>query len=232
MRRESIKGGIVEYYDNELVEKVVCTVDGICKVYYHDKPHRELNVGCSSYNCQYGIPVSNDGTKLFVGAWEKGLGGFKKGLQAYDIESGSLLWRLNEGKIRHIFVYQNYLIVLKAYEAIFKLDVETGEVLDKIKSGTISFIYNLEYPYIFVETLSGKYVVIDTEKMLVVKKYSNKVVNPSDCVSLIILDAVLADNKLTISGFEQYPNNIYIPSKSITVGEKYKRVIDSDFSTF
>jgi hypothetical protein len=91
MRIEDTEYSFIEIIENGIVEKIVCKDDGICTVYFYEKPPKELNVGCSSYNRDYGIPVSEDGSKLFTGSWEKGLGGNKKGLCAYDIESGSLL---------------------------------------------------------------------------------------------------------------------------------------------
>ena len=199
--------------------------DGKCTVYFRDKTTKELDVGCDSYNSQYGIPLSEDGSKLFVGSWAKDFGGNKKGLHAYDINSGALLWRVNEGKIRHIFVYTNYLIALKAYACIFKIDIDSGAILGQIKSGTIENIFNLGFPYVLADTMSGKLSVIDVEKMLIVRKYSTKTVNPFECLSCVIREAVLNDNKLTIYGFEEYPNKNY----DISGSNEFCRIIDTDF---
>ena len=68
IRIEYIDGGFVEIIENEIVEKAVCNYNGICTVYFNDKdkPPKELNVGCSSYNRPYGIPISDDGSN-----WDK-----------------------------------------------------------------------------------------------------------------------------------------------------------------
>ena len=224
MRREKIIGGIMDYYDdNDIVEKVACTVDGKSTVYYYNKLPTVLNVGCSSYNCQYGTPVSDDGCKLFVGQWEK-----RHGLKAYDIKSSSLLWRLPEGKIREIFVYPDYLIVNKTLAAILKLDISSGGILGEIRSGTVENIYNLGSPYVFVDTISGKCAVIDTENFQVVKKYSPKITNPSECLSILIGQVELKDSQLVITGVEKYPYGDNRNLDSIP----YSRIIDKNFNDF
>ena len=226
-------GGFVETIENGIVKKVVCSNEnGICIVYFYDKPPIELNVGCSVYNRQYGIPVSEDGSKLFIGSWEKGFGGLEKGLMAYDTTSGSLLWRLAEGKIRHIIVYQNYLITLKTNAAIFKVDISSGAILDQIKSGTIENLYNLGFPYVLVDAVVGKLCIIDVESMSITKKYGSKhgskLINPSNCLSVLIQSATLQGNTLTISGVEQEHFN---RTFDVSNHKSFSRIIDADFGS-
>ena len=237
MRLELTKEGFVEFFENGSIEKVVCNSyyrpdtdsnEGICTVHFYGKPPKELNIGCDSYNSQYGIPVSEDGTKLFIGSWYKGLGGYEKGLLAYDIDSGSVLWRFKEGKIGAIFVYGKYLIVEKAYTAVYKLDIDNGGILAKISSTTLQQLFHLEYPYVFGDTISGKRSVINVESMEVVKKYNTKVVNPFDCLGLVIQDVSINRNTLVISGFEECPNRNY----SIKGTKDFVRVIDNDFGNW
>ena len=228
MRIEDIEYGFIEIIDNKIIEKIVCNYDGICTVYFYDRPPQKMNIGCSSYNSDYGIPVSEDGRILFIGSWEKGLGGNKKGLCAYDIESGSLLWNSPDGKIRSIFVYSAYVIALKANGAVFKYNIDNGAKTGEIKSNSIEYMYDLGFPYIYVDAVKGKQCIVDVEKMLVVKKYSGKAVNPSNCLSVLIQDVVLRDNVLTISGMEEYPDMDYSKSG----GTAFSRVIDTEFNVF
>ena len=225
MRIKNIDGGFAEIIENGIVEKAICMYDGICTVHFYGKPTKELNVGCSSYHSQYGIPISDDGSKLFVGNWESEPGGFKKGLHAYDISTGRLLWRLDERKIRHIFVYQKYLITLKANAAIFKVDVNNGAILEQIKSGSIENAYDLGFPYVLADTVKGNLCVLDVEHMAIVKKYSPKVINPSNCISSVIQGATLQGTVLTISGFEQGQ----LVSTFDVSNKPFNRVIDSAF---
>ena len=230
MRIEYIDGGFVEIIKNKIVEKVVCNYNGICTVYFNDKdkPPKELNVGCSSYNRPYGIPISDDGSKLFIGSWERKLDGIEKGLQAYDVSSGSVLWRFPEGKIRSIFVYSKYLIVLKDGAGIFKLDIGDGAVLGQIKGTTIVHIFDLGFPYVYIDTnaMAGKQSILDVEKMLVIKKNNKKMVNPSNSLSVVIQNVTLQGNILTISGVEE----VQFSRKWSEANHKhFDRIIDTDF---
>jgi hypothetical protein len=226
MRIENTKYGFIVIIENGIIEKIVCKYDGICTVYFYEKPPKKLGIGCDVYNRQYGIPVSEDGSKLFIGSWAKGEGGNKKGLSAYDIETGSLLWNSPEGRIRSIFVYSTYLIAVKSYSAVFKYDINNGSKTGEIKSGTVDHAFDLGFPYIYVDSFKGKQSIIDVEKMSVVKKYSKKIVNPFNCLSVLIQNAVLDDNVLTISGIEEYPNMDHSKSGGIA----FSRVIDTDFN--
>jgi hypothetical protein len=218
MQIERVDGGFWEIIQKRTINKLFCDYNGICTIYFYDKSPKELNVGCSVYNRQYGLQISEDEHNLFVGSWEKGL-------RAYDIESGSLLWKSSDRKIRYIFVYTTYLIALKANGAVFKYDINNGTKIGEIKSGSIEDMYDLGFPYIYVDAVKGKQSIIDVEKMLVVKKYSEKIVNPFNYLSVSIKDIVLRDNVLTISGTEEYPNKDYSKSGGIA----FSRVIDSDF---
>lgn len=221
MKIANTKMGFVEIIEKAGLERIECNYDGVCTVYFYERPPKELNIGCSFYNSQYGIPVSEDGKRLFVGSWETGL-------CAYDILSGVLLWRFKPGKIRHIFVYSDFLIVSRAYTSVVKIDIETGKMLAEVRSGTLERIFNLGAPYIFVDGLSGKHGVIDVEKMTVVRKYASKIVNPSECLSLMIREVVLQDNAITILGMEEYPQKNY-DAKMLTGGKPFSRIIDPSF---
>lgn len=218
MRLEDIDFGFVEIIEKANVEKIICRYNGTCTVCFYDKPPKELHIECSSYNRQYGIPISNDGTKLFVGNWEKGL-------FAYSIDSGEILWKFKPGKIRDIFVYSNFLIVSRAYAAIVKIDIETGAMLGSIKSGTLEHVFYLDSTCVFADTVSGKHAIIDVQEMVVIKKYDSKIVNPYDCLSFTITDAGLQNNILTICGIEEYPQRNFNP-KIVLGGKAFSRIID------
>ena len=221
MRIEDIEFGFVEIIENAGIEKIECKYNGICTIYFYEGPPVELNVGCSAFNSQYGIPISEDGTRIFVGSWEKGL-------SAYDISSGALLWRFKPGRIRNIFVHSKFVIVSRAYASVVKIDIKTGKMLAEIKSGTLERIFDLGGPYIFADTISGKHCIIDVEKMVLVKKYTSKVVNPFGCLSLMIRNAVLQDNEVSIVGTEEYPKKTFDP-KNMAGGKAFLRIIDPCF---
>ena len=252
-------GEFAQYFDNNVIEKIVCVGEyvkvgtstfpnaageimqadkmkffGTCTIHFHNKPPKEWSssfINFDWYNSQYGTPISADGSKLFIGSWEKALDGVKRGLRAYDIESDSLLWRLNEGKIRNIFVYSDYLIATQADASVLKVDINSGEVLGQVRSRAIEHAFDLGSPYILVDSIGSKLGVVDVEKMEVVKKYDiykSKILNPSSCRSLVIQDAQLQDNILTVSGFEGCP-----PDDPYSIeSTPFSRIMDSNFSTF
>ena len=221
MKIYDIDFGFVEIPENSIVEKIICKYDGICTIYFYDRPSKKLSVGCSPYNYQYGIPLSEDSTKLFVGSWEKGI-------YTYDVNTGELLWKYKQGRIRNIFVYSNFLIALRANNSIVKLDIETGELLAIVKSGTLEHIFDLSLPYIFADTISGRHCVIDVKNMIVVKKYTSKIVNPFNCLSLMIRNVTLQHKEITIYGIEEYPQKIF-DSKTLVGGTQFIRKIDNNF---
>ena len=66
--------------------------------------------------------------------------------------------------------------------------------------------------------------------MSVVKKYSSQIINPSKCLSLMISDARLQNNVLSISGLEEYPKKNF-DSKALAGGKVFSRIIDHNFRT-
>jgi len=249
MNIEYIEGGFVQFYDNRVIEKIVYYVKyikvgtkvikisekktlasdiekfvGTCIIHFHNKPLKELsNIAFSVYNRQYGMPVSEDGSKLFVGDWDKGL-------CCYDTTSGERLWKYRPAKVREIFVYPTYLVAVRAYASIIKLDIETGELISELRSGTLKDIYDLEYPYVLADSFRGKLCVIDVKSMSVVKDYGsifkNKVINPLNCYSVVVTEATVQDNILVISGFESAPNGV---DDNSFESDPFTRVIDDNF---
>jgi len=220
---ENVNIGFVQYFKNEVIDKITYSYDGNCVVHYHNEPHKELRIGCDFYNSQYGIPISADGKKLFIGSWDKGFGGFKRGIQAYDIETGSVIWNFPKGRIRQVFIYDDYAVALKSCEAIFKFDIDSGEVIGQVKAATVDAIFDTGTKYVFTEGLK----LIDTQKMVIEKKYNSKIVDPLGYV-FCIEEASLKGNTLTISGFERPPNTAYdvIDPRGIP----FERVIDTDIN--
>ena len=62
-----------------------------------------------------------------------------------------MLWKLKQGKIRNIFVHSDYLVVAKAYTAVLKIAIDSGEILGQIKHGGLVHIYDLGSPYILAD---------------------------------------------------------------------------------
>lgn len=220
MQVEGTTNGFVSIIENGIIDRIVCTYHENCTVYFHNQPPRVLNICCSSYNFQYGIPVAEDGKTLFVSSWEDGL-------DAYDISSGSLRWRFKSKKITSIAVYPAYLVAQKMGEALVKIDITNGDVLASLRSGTIQKQFELIDSYLLVDSVRGKLSIVDTEQMRVVRQYGKNVVNPAKCLSMLIRNGTLQNGVITIQGLEQYPNGHCTASEP----KPFSRVIDTDFSS-
>ena len=256
MSIEIVDNGFIQYYDNKIIEKIYWFGESVkigtekflnfrnelidvekfkfhgdCTVHYSNKQSKKLrNIDfCSVYNSQYGIPVSNNGKTLFVGSWDRTVDGVKKGLVAHDIESDSVLWRFHQGRIRQVFVYDNYIVALKAESAILKFNIDNGEILGQVKATTIEDILSTGTKYVITQKgmSTGQLNVIDTERMVIVKKYSSKTTDPYGYLACID-GALLQGNTLTISGWEKPPNWSYAPEH--IRGFPFERVIDTNFN--
>ena len=218
MKIELVENGFIEFPKNDHIQKVVCKYDGTCTVYNAAGFSQNMSVECSVYNRRIGFPISNDGRMLFTSSWENGL-------VAYDIATNAVVWRLKSSKIKKLAVYATYIIAEKYGKSIIKLDIQTGKVLSEIKSGTISRLWEVHAPYVLVERIKGKLAVVNTEDMTVKKTYKDTVVNPNQCLSLLIQGCQFQDGVLSIYGIESYPNR----DSSIDIETHFDRVIDRDF---
>ncbi len=213
--------GFWQSFSNELVDRIWCDYRSEeCTVYYLNGEQYSFRCGCDFYNSQYGTPVSNDGERLFIGHWE-----YNKGLCCYSIKDNKLIWRFKGSKNRNVFVYDGFLIVIKAETSILKVDEKTGKISNEKRSGTIHKAFLIQDKYILVNNLKGRLTLWDTGRMQSVKQYDDHIVNPNNCLSFIINDVALSEGVLTIGGFESNPNGIYVAARNMDI---YNRVIDTD----
>lgn len=211
--------GFLQHYQNPLIDRIQFKFDGSCTICFKDGSTADHFVDCEVvYNEQFGIPISQDGKLLFVSSWEKGL-------TAYDTIGGKKLWHFKSTRIMDVFSYPNFLIALRYNKALLKIDPTSGALLQELKSGSLEDMHRLDDRHFFVDRLRGKYCVMDAMTMGIVKTYSPRVVNPSNCLSHVIRDAYLRDGRLYIEGFEDYPNR----NHAVSCQQDFEREIDSDF---
>lgn len=189
--------GFTEILEHSVINYIEFDFDGTCKVFYSDGTAKEVTVRTDIYNTQYGIPVSEDGTILFVGNWDDGI-------WAIDINTNMLLWHIRQKKVRKIFAYNQYITALKQGSSIFKIDIETGKILEEIRSPTIENYFKIDNQRVLVDRIKGKLSVFNTQKMVVEKTFSGEVVNPNNCLAQVIRKAFSVDGEIYISGFEYY----------------------------
>ena len=175
---------------------------------------------CSSYNAQYGLPVSNDGTVIFAGTWERGI-------FAYDIITGMLLWRYPKGKARTMIISNEDLIVARANSSVFRLNIHSGQKSDlEIKSRTIENIFPLSNKQFFLKYYRGNCCVVNCKDFSIEHIFSKSEINPHNCLSLLINEVEIdSKNNVLIKGFEDYPNGLF--NTHSIVGKKYSRALKS-----
>lgn len=218
MHVKRTKNGFVSIIQNGIVDRIECSYGESCTIYFYHIPPKKINIALSSFNLQYGIPVSDDGRTLFISSWEDGI-------SAYDTLSGSIRWRLKIKKATSIIVYSAYVVLQKQGESLIKIDIENGTVLDTLRSGTIQRQFELLNPYILVDSIRARLSVVDTDRMCVVKQYGRDIVNPRKCLSLLIQNAMLQEGTVSIQGIEQYPDGDHTKDRQY----EFYRVIDSNF---
>ena len=228
VRVEKFKGGFTTYFQDHTVSKVVSYYDKTCVIHYTDGSQRTIELTGKDvvdvYNSQFGVPVSDDGSKLFLSSWENGLA-------AFDTGTNAVLWRYKRSRITKVFIFPDYLVTKRRYESILKFDIDTGELLGMVKSGTLERMFHLVGQYVLVDSYRGKLSIIDTENMTVVKQFPQKLINPFECLSFVIREAEFKENKVIIRGFEGMPRKEFIPELNLMMtSSDFERELDFDLS--
>lgn len=212
--------GFLQKYKHPYISEIQFYMDGnTCKILFRDglevvKPFQFEAV----YLSQFGAPLSEDGRTLLISDWEKGL-------MAYDIEVGSLRWQFKSPRIAKTLVYKSFVIAVKRYDSLIMFDIETGDILKRLKSSSIEAMFSLTEKMVLVNSLRGKVSVVDISTLEIVKTFSPKEINPNDCLSLIINDVYLQDGNIILCGFEGCAHRN--PSDSHVV--KYQRSLPATF---
>lgn len=94
MKIKILNGGFAQIPDNPLISRIVIKYCDLfrsdCDVFCKNKEVYHLKIMCSVFNSQYGLATSSDGKMLISGTWERGI-------SAYNIQSGLLVWRYPKG---------------------------------------------------------------------------------------------------------------------------------------
>ena len=219
VKPECTETGFIHRIENARVRYVACDYEKRrCTVFFHDRPPRELAMAVSPFNAQYGLPVSDDGTRLFFSDWDHGL-------WAYDLDSGETAWYAPQSRVTYLLPDGPRLVAVRQDRALLSFDVGTGAVLGEVRSGSVSDLFRLEAHTVLVNALSGRLCAVRTQDLSVYKRYSPKAVNPNRCLSLLIQNAALRDNALTITGVERHPARTYSPDPA----QPFTRIIDPAF---
>jgi hypothetical protein len=208
--------GFIHYYEDEVFSHIEWErTTGNLKLNFSNGSQTVVASKCSIYNSQYGIPISKEHMKLFVSSWEQGL-------FCYDAITGDLVWQLKMPRITKVFIFSDYVITQKYGESILKVDIRTGEVINQLRGKSIECFFNVTGNLLFVGRINRAFCLLDADQFRVVKKYNEMLINPRQCLSLLIQSVAIKDHALTIEGLEQYSN------KNFSSKEQYRftRLID------
>ena len=132
-------------YDNPLVKEIRLLhmhpdnddKGDCCEVIFIDGSSviHKLN-NSSVYTSQYGVPLSADGSVMYVSDWYHGL-------TAYDTRSGNQLWRIKKSHIRMTQLFSDFGVTVQYGKALIQFDCKSGEILNTIDSRQIEDMFYL-----------------------------------------------------------------------------------------
>ena len=126
-------------------------------VYFSDGTKAEwISDYMDVYIAQFGIAISDDGTKIFAQTWENGL-------YCLDARTGERIWRTkSRAGITNIYVNHDTICAHKHEKALQLLDIHTGEVLKEKKPATAWGFYAVDHTRILCKVTARKWEVIDS----------------------------------------------------------------------
>jgi len=148
---------------------------------------------------EYGLSFTEDGRMFLSGNWDKGL-------FAVDSYTGETVWHYKKSRIRNIFVFRDYAVVLRFGVSVIKLDLHSGELLNEIPGKSFESCWRIDERHVMLDRKYNSLYILNSETMSIVKTIPNSVFNPRDCLSCCVQDAWMEDKIIMIKGFEQYPN--------------------------
>lgn len=194
------KGGFRHCYDHNTIAFTDCDYDtGNCTVTFHDMSTKTIKTPCSSYNSQYGIPVSPDGKLLFYTDWYKGL-------YVHQIDDGKLIWYMRKSRLTSMHVTEDCLYVTRYCKTFYKIDYHNQTIVNEITGTDINKFVYFEDDTCLLWFSKGCICHIDCKTFDIIAKYPNKIYNPNECLSLRVRNAYRQNNTFYIEGFESYPH--------------------------
>lgn len=194
-------------YDNPLVQEIRLlyyyekndSKGDCCEVIFCDGTsviHKLNNE--SGYTRQYGVPLSDDGTIMYICDWYKGL-------TAYDTRSGKELWRINKPHIRMTQLFQDFGVTLQSAEALIQFDLQTGTVLTEIGGKEcieMDRMFFLKDELVLIYRYHESACIVDCRTMTIAKRIDPRILDPYKCLSFVLLNTYVKDNQVIAVGWE------------------------------
>lgn len=173
-----------------------------CLTFYgrNDEIISKIEAHVGVYNSQFPIPVSYDGTKVFIQSWEK------PGLCCYSVADGSLIWKNRQlNKVNDVLVLDNILLSFIQETGIVLINAETGEIIKWVLRGyDIDFLYRVtdELVVCWYETKSRMYYYDMRNDMLYLSPIDFGI--KSRLKELLANDVISKYSRYTLQNVEEY----------------------------
>ncbi len=196
-------GGFTQTMTHPTVRALDCDcTQGTCTVQYADGSTRTHMIGCTVFNAQYGIPVSDDGQVLFVTSWEHGL-------RAVDAASGETRWQYPQSGLAQLILSGDRIFAHRLSKSLIALDAQTGAVSATLPLHDSDGIALLSPNRGLAWSNGGRARLIDLDTVTIARRYTGHEINPNRCLSVLIQSAAIEDDRLVLRGIECYPNGDY-----------------------
>ncbi len=143
---------------------------------------------------QFGVSVTEDGTRFFIQSWESGL-------FCFDIQTGALCWHHGRKRAYNLVVNKTELLCQFHDECILLIDINSGDIMDSYPLSCNSVFVPITNNYIIVGPKRNRYIVMDA-KLSVKAKIPVKEFNPNFYENYIVQKADFTSNGIKISGVE------------------------------
>lgn len=147
-----------------------------------------------AYNQQFGITLTDDGTRFFVQSWESGL-------FCFDIATGNLIWHNKQRKAYNLATKGNVALCRYYGKCISIIDIESGQIIQSYPLAIGTTFKPLSQDYYLVGPKRGYYHILDS-KLERQARVSVAKLNPNALDTFIIHQASLTDNGIVVEGVE------------------------------
>lgn len=192
-------GFTVDYRSNIISRADVNPYAGTILFYFFDGDTATVDVSVyvgmsKAYNSQFGITLTDDGTRFFVQSWETGL-------FCFETETGNLLWHNKQKKAYHLATVGTTLLCHYKGKCISIINVETGLPIRSYPLALGATFKPLCRDYYLVGPKRGYYEILDSNLERRAKIAKEKL-NPYAMDNFIIQNASLTEGGITIEGVE------------------------------
>ena len=214
--------GLINYYSNGPIESLKVEYGKFDNTLKKDRPSKIIitfkdgSVYCwetiyiDYYNVgQYGIAVSNDGTKVFAQTWENGM-------FCFDLKTGDKIWKTKSRRgITNVFVGDNTITVILHNYSMQVLDIDTGEVLIEKRPCTAHGFKTLNNKYIVCQVTARRWELIEAETLETKETFKHKEFTNNHTDYVVNHVSLCENGDICVKGFKNVFDDSFKPAKRL-----------------